>query len=70
MTRQTLNGRQPRTLRDASRDPFDWIDGPHRGDVHRIGRIGDRAIAVIAAACAAAILVPALLHGWARVFGG
>lgn len=28
-TRPTLNGRPPRTLRDASRDPFDWVDGPH-----------------------------------------
>lgn len=29
MTRPTLNGRQARTLTDATRDPFDWISGPH-----------------------------------------
>lgn len=26
LTRQTLNGRQPRTLRDASRDPWDYVE--------------------------------------------
>jgi hypothetical protein len=31
MTRPPLNGMQPRTLREARRDPCDWISGPHQG---------------------------------------
>jgi hypothetical protein len=29
--RQTLNGLQARTMRDAVRDPYDTISGPARG---------------------------------------
>ena len=30
LTRSTLNARLPRTLRDTSRDPFDFIEVAHR----------------------------------------
>jgi hypothetical protein len=33
MLRTTLNGRQPRTLRDTSRDPYDYIEQVHRTPV-------------------------------------
>ena len=33
--RGTLNGKQPRTLRDAQRDPYDWIEH-HRSPSHSV----------------------------------
>ena len=30
LTRTTLNARQPRTLRDTGRDPWDWCEHAHR----------------------------------------
>jgi hypothetical protein len=48
LTRSTINGKQPRTLQDAARDPYDWISGPHKPTV--IG--AEKVIALIAGGCA------------------
>ena len=56
MTRTTTNGLQARTLQDASRDPFDWIEGPQPGDgAWRYERIGNRLMLAIAVAAVLAM---------------
>ncbi|HMQ72893.1 MAG TPA: hypothetical protein PKA84_01360 [Rubrivivax sp.] len=52
--RRTLNGQPPRTLRDAARDPFDWLEAPASADTHeRRARAAERAMLLLAVACAA-----------------
>lgn len=60
--RRTLNGRTPHTLRDASRDPYDWIDGPHKPMTLRAER-------VMAWMAGAVVVCWALLH-IASLIGG
>lgn len=57
LTRATLNAQQPRTLQDAARDPFDWIEGPQPGDsAGRYRRLGNRLmLALVIGAIGAAI---------------
>lgn len=31
--RKTLNGLEPRTLRDAEQDPWDWLEEPDQQDM-------------------------------------
>ena len=55
MTRTTLNSQQPRTLQDASRDPFDWFEGPQAGDnAGRYRALANRLMLSLAAVCAVA----------------
>lgn len=63
LTRRTLNGRAPRTLRDASRDPYDWIDGPHKPMTVR----AERVMAWMFGACVVAWVV---LHIASLIGGG
>lgn len=62
MTRPTINGRPPRTLRDACRDPFDWLEGPHKPAIPPV----DKALGVILATAIGAIAATGLLHLWMR----
>ena len=48
MTRPTLNGRQARTMRDAGRDPYDWMTGPHQ---HAKDRAAGAVLAVAIGVC-------------------
>lgn len=59
MTRHTLNGRPPRTLRDAARDPFDWIDGPHKAALPVSAAMRRIVAAVFAVAAVATVVVQA-----------
>ena len=66
MTRTTLNAQPPRTLKDATRDPYDWWEGPRVPGAERIFRIGNGAMVVLAVVCALSIIVPAAWHAVAR----
>jgi hypothetical protein len=61
LTRQTLNARLPRTLRDTSRDPFDYIE-------HYRAPLLHRAWHVVAQVCFVVLVFGAL--GAAIAWGG
>jgi hypothetical protein len=64
MTRPPLNGMQPRTLREASRDPCDWISGPHQGGRPSAAeRAAGVALALVIAVTGALVLFYALAGG-------
>ena len=59
ISRNTLNGRPPRTMRDASRNPFDWIE--HEPAPRRtLTDAADVALLLIAAATCVGWIVGAL----------
>ena len=58
--RSTLNGLQPRTLRDAARDPWDWLQASPRPDTR-----GEQAAGVVLAVVIGIVGAAALLHWWA-----
>ena len=61
LTRSTLNGRTARTLRDATRDPYDWMTGPTRRPVPDI----ERGLGVLLATAIGVLLAIALVRWWA-----
>ena len=58
--RSTLNGLAPRTLRDAARDPWDWLQASPRPDTPAEKAAGFVLVLIISIIGAAA-----LLHWWA-----
>lgn len=62
LVRHPLNARMPRTLREAARDPYDWVTGPHRGaKPTRAERAAGAGLAVAMGAMLAALV----LRWWA-----
>lgn len=61
--RSTLNGRMPRTLRDARRDPYDWWRGPFRASP-RPCTPAEEIAGVVLAVVIGIVMAAALVH-WA-----
>ena len=59
MFRTTLNARPPHTLRDATRDPFDWLEGPSQSERSRmtLSRLSAAAARALAAAAILAVVL-------------
>ena len=54
--RSTINGLAPRTLRDATRDPWDWCEASPRPDTPTEQALGFALSIVIGIVLAAAVL--------------